>query len=469
MLKILKYGVIGWLVLSVITLPLYWPYMRMLWVFNARIEAPKYEAPATEAEARLQDIDYLSKLTQYDRAFSEAAASAFKDRLEIMRENAANMTDAQFYLSIGEAVALADNGHTNINPYPQYTQFNRIGARLYNFSEGVFILDAAKDKTHTLGRRVVSVEGVPIESVQSALNKYRGGNETWRRLHSNFLIESPELLAASGHGKSSDVIQLTLESQTGELEEVQFEGISVDESKELPWRSAWETLTPSSKSRHFSSWSHVMDLDEGVLPKFLTDPNEPLSYKLKANGFYIRALPGFKAGELKIKDAYKSIMSEHPKGSLDYLVVDFRLHDGGDYTKSMAFAKAAPKMVKEDGHIYIITGPNTFSAAIVTVAMLKYYSGDRGLIIGEQMGDREQFWAERGTRFRLPNSGYSINYATGYHDWEAGCKGEPYCYTMNEMHEVPAGILAPEIALPQDFENYRRGEDVVMNWISEQK
>ena len=40
----------------------------------------------------------------------------------------------------------------------------------------------------------------------------------------------------------------------------------------------------------------------------------------------------------------------------------------------MAFSKAAPKKVKEDGAIYIITGPNTFSAAIVNNGVAVPYS-----------------------------------------------------------------------------------------------
>ncbi|MCI5044444.1 MAG: hypothetical protein MRY72_07070, partial [Aquisalinus sp.] len=79
-------------------------------------------------------------------------------------------------------------------------------------------------------------------------------------------------------------------------------------------------------------------------------------------------------------------------------------------------------------------------------------------------------WAERGPwSFQLPNSGYYVNFATGYHDWEKGCKGEKFCYTMNEMYEVPAGSLSPEVSLPQDFESYLRGDDVVMDWIAEQR
>ncbi|MFK7828310.1 MAG: hypothetical protein AB8B57_00900 [Congregibacter sp.] len=469
MKKILKYGFFGWLILSVLGAPFYWPYLRMIWVFNPIVSAPKYEAPSSEVEARQQDVDYLSTLLQYDRAFSEAGKEAFTEKLAVINSDLANMSAAQFYLAIAEAVALADNGHSNISNRPQYTEFNTIGARLHAFSDGVYIVSAAPDKRQTLGRRVVAVEDTAIEVLRKQLRKYRGGNETWRDLYSTFIIESPELLAAAGHADSSDSIELTLESESGDLERVEFKGLALGGMENIGWRGAWQALVPGGAATGFSGWAHISETNGLRLPRYLTNLAEPLSYALKNNGLYIRALPGFAAGDQSIKEAYKAMLADHPDNSLDYLVVDFRLHDGGDYTKSMAFAKAAPKAVKADGDIYIITGPNTFSAAIVTVAMLRYYAGDRGVIIGEQMGDREQFWAERGTNFQLPNSGYYINYATGYHDWEKGCKGEPYCFTLNEMHEVPAGSLAPEVEILQDLASFRRGEDVVMDWIDQQR
>ncbi|MEL7111745.1 MAG: hypothetical protein AAGK93_02245 [Pseudomonadota bacterium] len=468
MWKFIKWGLIGWLVLSVLTLPFYWPFLRMLWVFMPMVEAPKYDPPETAIEARLQDVDYLSTLIKYDRSFSDDAEQVFSERLDAISDAAETMTDAEFYLALSESVALADNGHTSVNGRPRYTAFNTIGARFYNFRDGTFIVRAATEHAETLGHRVVSIEGIPIDTLLTDLAKFKGGNEVWRNLYNTFLIESPELLAAAGVIDAADALEMTLEAPSGEQRQVTFNALSALGSDQ-PGRAAWHSLVPKDGNAVHESWAHVLDAEAVPLPTYLTNTSEPLSYALEGNGLYIRALPGFAAGEETIQNAYKAILAEHPEGSLDYLVVDFRLHDGGDYTKSMRFSKAAPKRVKEDGDIYIITGPNTFSAAIVTVAMLKYNSGARGIIIGEQMGDREQFWAERGTDFRLPNSGYYINYATGYHDWETGCKGEPFCYTMNEMYEVPAGSLSPEVVLETAFSDYLAGEDVVMNWVKAQR
>ncbi|MEM1402915.1 MAG: hypothetical protein AAGG55_06250 [Pseudomonadota bacterium] len=465
MRKALKYIGIGLLVLSIVSLPFAWPFIRMIWVFMPRIPAPAYAEPATVAEARLQDIDYLSTLTQYDRSFSESARDNFAEALASLTERAASLSDAEFYLAIAEAIALADNGHTGVTSMPQYTKFATIGARLYNFADGLFVVAANAETADTVGRKVIAVNGMETQALQDKIGRFRGGSAVWRKLHTSYLIESPELLAAAGFGDSSKWVDLTLEDAAGNSRVVRFDALERDVSEEHSWRSAFYTIIPGLSTGESPDWTHALDGEDPPLPTYMTSMSEALHYDLENNGLYIRALPGFAVGEDSIERAYESILDSYPAGGLDYLVVDFRLHDGGDYTKSMDFSEAAPGLVKDDGAIYIVTGPNTFSAAIVTVAMLKYYSGDRAMIVGERLGDREQFWAERGTRFELPNSGYYIGYATGYHDWEKGCKGKPYCYTMNEMYEVPAGSLDPVVNLPQSFSSYAAGEDVVMEWV----
>lgn len=469
MLKILKYGLIGWLVLSVLTAPLYWPYARMVWVFMPFIEKPKFDPPADLVEARQQDLDYLTTLTRYDRAFDDGEKRAFDTAIEAIRPRVADMSDADFYLSMAEAVALADNGHTNISYGPQYREFETIGARLYRFSDGLYVVEAAPDHETALGRRVTAIEGRSTRDVQQNLQAYRGGNAVWRSLYSTLIIEAPALLHAAGLAASAAAVTLDFETPSGDPEQLAFEPRALPNGDKVPGRSAWETLIPGGASTGHGPWAHTFSGRTDDLPRYLKASGDVLSYVMEGNGLYIRALPGIGSKERPIAKTYKTLLAPYTEGSLDYLVVDFRLHDGGDYTRSMAFAKNAPEMVKETGKVYIITGPNTFSSGIVTVAMLKYYAGDKALIVGEPMGDREQFWAERGTDFRLPNSGYYVNYATGYHDWEKGCKGERYCFTMNVKHEVPAGSLAPNVLLTQTFDSYRQGEDVVMDWIASQR
>ena len=74
------------------------------------------------------------------------------------------------------------------------------------------------------------------------------------------------------------------------------------------------------------------------------------------------------------------------------------------------------------------------------------------------MGDYAQFWAERGMSFRLPNAGYVINYATGYHDWENGCtNSHPHCFSRNARHDGRPVSLVPDVIKSPTYQEYASG------------
>jgi hypothetical protein len=50
-----------------------------------------------------------------------------------------------------------------------------------------------------------------------------------------------------------------------------------------------------------------------------------------------------------------------------------------------------PDFVPPSGRIYLLTGPQTFSAAITTTAFVKQATGSRAIILGEPVGDRLPF------------------------------------------------------------------------------
>ncbi len=455
-----------WLLTTVVVVVYYWQMINMVITYNTIVMPPLYGEPADAAEARAQDLDYFRKLIKIDRSFSGEAKARFTALLEDIEPRLASMSEAEFYLAIAKAGALADNGHTGISDQPLYRRFKTIEARLHWFADGLFVVRANARHALAVGNRVLAVDGRPIDEVVAQLSQYRGGNAPWRRAAMPLMIEAPEILHAAGLTSSGDGVTFTLEAADGAVTTMRFEGVPSEDPDGLPRRRSWRRVKPELLPEEADGiWMRALTLHGEEAPLYLRDLDAPLYASLPGNGFYIRTQTGFGSPTQTIEQFFEQALSGIPDGSLDYLVADYRWNSGGDYTKSIDFAKTAPGKVKPGGKLYLAVGPQTFSAAIVTVAMLKYYGGEKSVIIGTPMGDRGQFWAERGLSLVLPNSGYYINYATGYHDWEKGCEGEPYCYTMNLIHQVPAGSLAPQVLRLQTFADYVSGRDVVVDWI----
>jgi len=88
--------------------------------------------------------------------------------------------------------------------------------------------------------------------------------------------------------------------------------------------------------------------------------------------------------------------------------------------------------------------------------------GQRAVMMGEALGDEPAFWAEGGT-LTLPNSKLAISFATGYHDWENGCRDLLRCFSLNLWFGVAAGKLDPPEETAWRFSDYLLGRDAVLD------
>ena len=465
-LTILKYLFLLWLVVTGVFLFVHRDMVGMMLKYNSLVIPAFYGEPANEAEAREQDIRYLRNLTKYDRSFSDAARVEFETVVDRLAANAASMSKAELYLGASEAAALADNGHTGTSARPLYREFNRIGVKLYWFADGLYVVRAHNDLSDLVGARLTAIEGRSVEDVVAALAKYAGGPPQWRKLYAPLHMESPEIMHAAGLAASPDALTVTIETAEGATSDVLLAGSNSPGQDELPTRRPWMVMKPMPLPDEGADWTLALSGAGDDVPMFLRDSDNMHYSAPLPGGHYLRTQITFDPDdETSLSQFYANSLQNYEDGSLDYLVIDLRFNPGGDYTRVLDFVQTAPAKVNEDGRLYIVVGPQTFSAAIVTAAMLKYYGGDKSMIVGTSMGDRAQFWAERGLPFELPNSKFYINYATGYHDWENGCTGHPYCYTLNEIHEVPAGSLEPVRLIDPTFADYAAGIDPIMDWI----
>ncbi len=445
-----------------------WPLVVQIVRFSPIILPTVHGSPESEAEANVQDLRYLRKLTRIDRSFSDQAAQEFDRLIEHYSSSADEMTKADLYLAVARLGALADNGHTGISAGPLYREFNRIGVKLYWFADGLYVVRAVEEQEELIGARVISIEGRDVAEVQSELERYFGGVDQRKRLYGLLMMESPQIMHGASLASASDRLAMSIIDAEGQTRDIVLEGSVWSGENRLPARHPWMTLKPVPLPDEGENWYRALNMPEDQLPLYLRDSSNRLFAAPLEDGLYIRAQITLDTPDMSLDTVLSDALGQYGKGELEFLVVDLRWNPGGDYTKVLAFAKSAPDIIRDDGRLYIIVGPQTFSAALVWTALLKHYGSDKSVIVGQPMGDRERFWAERGMRLILPNSKFLVNYATGYHDWEKGCEGHAYCYSQNLLHQVPAGSLTPSILIEPTYESYASGRDDVLEWIHSQ-
>ncbi|GAA4041672.1 S41 family peptidase [Parerythrobacter jejuensis] len=468
MKRFLKWAFGIWGVVTIALAIWYGPLISQVYHFNPWVSEADFGEPANALEAQQQDLQYLATVLDYDRSFAPQAREEFGTRIDKLIAANTELSKAEFYLETQALMALADNAHTSSDPVTAFRQFNRSGLDVYRFADGYFVVRAQQALADHVGKQLVSIEGRPVEDVLAALEIYSGGPKARRDLISLYFLRSPALLHAAGLAASPDVLTVTLANSEGAAQTVELTALSDAAETEFSYRHPFTTLSPWPLSDEAGEWVRTLDGDaEGVsLPLTHAGSDTATSSTRLGEGVYVRSNYLADAEWNPVAKELPATLDGAPEGGFAFIVLDLRWNPGGDLSNAIPFAKKAGEALAQDGKAYVIVSPQTFSAAIVAAALMKQHVPGRTLIIGEPMGDRPQFWAERGTSFVLPNAGYNISYATGYHDWEKGCDySTPYCFPPSERDAADIGTLALDEQVMPTYAQYAAGDDPVLDWV----
>ncbi|MEM6899412.1 MAG: hypothetical protein AAF583_06550 [Pseudomonadota bacterium] len=434
------------------------------WKFNAKVPTPDYDPPANQTEARLQDLDYLLNLTTVDRSFSDAEADEFAAYVTDLQNDAETMTDAQFSMAIARAAAISENGHTNLYRSDMLKGLTSLPVRFFWFGDGLHIIRTRHEFEHLLGARVISYDGQNPDDLVAELDPYFGGNEAFLRFNIPTFLASPDAMHAVGLAVSPDRVTLTLRQPYGTEETidlpVETEATPIISPDDAPLARPLRRENESSNSWVYPPADTFARSHYGRRPDQLHWID-----KLTGDGVYIRMRLILDQDERNLSEWLSDLATQLKASPAEYLVIDMRSAFGGDYTKARKFAQGVREYVRPGGNIYLLSDGGTFSAAIVTHAFVLEAAGDQAIVVGTEVGDFAQFWAEGGAALQLPNSGKRIWVTTGYHDWENGCTDWSNCFWLNVILGVAAGPLGPDIFAPLTYADYANGVDTGMQAI----
>lgn len=425
-------------------------------------------AAASQRDRNLQDLAHLRRLPEVERSFTEQTRVAFDQAIAALESRAGELDRAGLAMAAAKAVALADNGHTNVLGLAGDHGFNAVPIRLGWFADGLFVVATDEDRRHLLGGQVLGVNRRTIGELVAALRFYVGGPANLAREFVPNLVISPELLHAAGLSDMPSNSAFEIRFVDGSAGTVDLAG----EAARQPSLSGqfWPRRHLSSvrQAGGAAGWRHVLD---GIAPPaYLSRPDTNYWHAYRAAGLlYVQINRVGNQGPVGTSRYLSDMLDEAAKEPIRNAVVDLRFNRGGDYTLTAEFTRRLPELLPRDGKLFILTSANTFSAAISTAARLKYFAGSRAVIIGEAMGDRSRFWGEGGLTL-LPNSKIAVRYTTAFHDWEHGCSLSQIatCFLLNYVYGVPAGDLQPTVMIAPSLADYAAGKDPLMAEITRQ-
>lgn len=412
------------------------------------------QTPLSPTQYRADIAQLRQALDATERSWPPDIKPVALRRLDVLASAADTLQAAYFHLEITRIVALADNGHTVVPAPSRANRFTRIPLRLAPFGSDFYVVRASREHEALRGARLLAIDEHDIDELRRVARALNGGSTAWRDRFVPVFLESPQQMQALGVARDTRGATYRFELLDGRIVERHIDAARADTSGPVVGTSRWlypETAVPGA------------DALEPLLPResapwVLQEAGTPFRWReaSEIDGMVIELRATIDQGAQRIRPFLDLMQEELRRRRPRNVVLDLRANGGGDLTTARAFVQALPTLVP--GRIFVLTSPYTFSAAISTVGYLKQAAPERVSIVGEEVGDRLEFWAE-GRPIILEHSRIRVGLATERHDYRSGCRNYSDCHGNVVRQPIAIPTFRPDLPAPWTIDDYRLGRD----------
>jgi hypothetical protein len=397
--------------------------------------------PASGREAGWAwDLDfYLRRMEQMHWSlYGKVSREALRGEVEKLKKEAGGLSDSQVRARLKRITAMVGDGHTASRLNAEGEARRVLPLHMFTFKDGMYIIGADSEHQSLDGAKVVGVGSMTTEAALAALRPYTSvDNEMGYLSQGPAMLCSAVMLKAIGASADESGAELTLE-RGGTKETVRVEAV------EMPAGGHASELVPG--------FTYLHDGFNGTLPLYLRDAQQPLRVEwvpeAKLVYFWFGAVqdpPGgtFAQTVAKVFDTIKEEQAEN-------LVIDMRFNGGGNtgLVKPLINGLIACQAVNRRGHLFVIIGRHTFSAAQNTVNLIE--NATEAVFVGEPTGSRPEFVGES-TNFVLPHSKTRVFCSSRY--WQ-------YMDSTDQRTWVQ-----PRVVAEPTFADYAAGRDGAMDAV----
>jgi hypothetical protein len=349
----------------------------------------------------------------------------FKAEITALKLSAGARTDAEIVLELARIVASAHVAHTFVE-IPRSMGFERaLPVQFRWFSDGMIVWLATPEYKQLIGMRVARVGSMTPEDLEKAVAPFIScENEPWLKWNAPKLMTLRPVLDALHRIDADGFVTLTLD-RPGETP-LDFK-LPFFENPQ-PWIGVFAALrTPfpmSFRQRDRNYWYRYLDDSQTAYINYGICANDP---------------------KLAFTDFVRSMMADLDAKPVRRVVIDLTRNGGGDSRVIHPLLEALKEHPQWRGKIYVLIGPQTFSAAMMNAARLKLKF--RATLVGEPTGGKPGSYGEVNF-LTLPNSKLVIGYSTRY-------------FTADKGMDGPS--LFPDIAASMSRADLLAGRDPALN------
>lgn len=387
-------------------------------------------------EAWRSDIDYLEKRIvelNYD-PFHSVSEDTFYNMMSSLRSRIDALSDEQIVVELMKVLGSLGNGHNLVIPTsPKNGSLKRLPIQLYQFDDGVFIVDAEENFQQWIGYKVDSIGGAPIEVAIQKTNTVNARDNDMQTLWLGpYYLGLPDVLEGLGIVQAANQVAITLSDSKGMSQKITMNPIN------------W----------NFTSFPKIPQLKKKTQPLFLSRMNDPYWYKLLQddNFIYIQFNAVTNKEEQSLEDFNIELRNQIARSKMQNLILDLRHNHGGDGSLLPPLLKTLEsfKVMNPKGRVFVIMGRETFSAGHNLLTEIT--KNIDPILVGEPSGSKPNHIGESGW-FQLPYSGLMGLVSTQFH--------------QDSKPEDNRKWIAPHIPVGLSSTDYFNGHDKVLNVIIE--
>lgn len=385
-----------------------------------------------------EEIDGLKRelLERHVDLFFYSDSGSFFRGLEAVAGRAPGKSVLEVGMMLQQEVAKLGDANTQVNyNYLIDTKFI-LPFHCYWFSDGIYASSYWKDYEALEGKRIVAINGFPIQQVVDSLATLVSDASPSRiSYHVPRMLIWGQVLEYFGFAQLPE-IEIQVEDAEGNRSTLAFSLPSPEsdrilvgaEPRPLGWQDQssffWDSCFTKEKLYYIQynkCWSREAEVEFGS----------------GASALFMPSFEDFEKTSIKI-------LKKQP---IEKLVLDLRFNDGGNAKQWTEYvAKIQKTRIGERAEIYLLVGRKTASAAIVnSVDVIKTFNP---LVVGEDSGGRPNHFGER-KRFVLTTSNLIVSYSTKF---------------ITLLDDDPPAIL-PDIPAPESFVRFMAGEDEALKAV----
>lgn len=378
------------------------------------------------------DLDLLRRELPklHPNAFHARTREAFDAAIEKLKADAPSLPPHLVVGEIARLMASIGDGHTRLTlpvdpnagfflghtstplPAGAALRFHHLPARFYRYADGLFVTDAANVALR--GRRVLRLGRMSAdEAIAAMLPFVAADNDSGRSLGVGEMLAIPEMLHAAGIAADATGVTIAVDGATATLTAVPFGAAA-------PW-------LPKPDPHKFR-FSYRDGIVYAVIDEIGNEKDETLA--------------AFAARLMTYLEGHR----------VDALVLDLRRNAGGNggLNKALVHALIREPKFRQPGHLFVLIGRRTFSAATMLLNALE--RDTNAFYAGEPSGGRPNGWGDS-RKLLLPSSGLTVRVSSLY--WQPSDPRDGREAVGVEI-EAPPTSSHPDAALDRVIDVVRR-------------